>query len=133
MPIFGKRAAFILALMSTCAWGQSVSIEQYERITSAIKTGTCKSSEDQATAEILGINRHAFGYSGLAAIDYLHKHKYQNLTPFDLMMHYCIKPPKPLGRIDQWRYESCQKDAAQAPTQQGVNIGMRICREKFEQ
>jgi hypothetical protein len=43
-------------------------------------------------------------------------------------------PPKPtLGPIDQWRYESCQKEAAQAPTQFGVTTGLRLCREKFGQ
>lgn len=38
-----------------------------------------------------------------------------------------------LGPIDQWRYESCQHDAATAPTQYGVNFGLRLCREKFRQ
>jgi len=43
-------------------------------------------------------------------------------------------PPKPeLGPIDKWRYESCQQDAANAPTSQGVFVKMRICREKFGQ
>lgn len=43
-------------------------------------------------------------------------------------------PPKPeLGMLDKWRYESCQKEAAQAPTAQGVNVGLRLCREKFRQ
>ena len=43
-------------------------------------------------------------------------------------------PPKPaLGPIDKWRYESCQQDAATAPTQSGVNIKMRVCRQKFDQ
>jgi len=43
-------------------------------------------------------------------------------------------PPKPeLGPIDKWRYESCQQDAATAPTYQGVNIKMRVCRDKFGQ
>jgi hypothetical protein len=41
--------------------------------------------------------------------------------------------PKALGPIDKWRYESCQQDAATAPTQSGVNIKMRVCREKFGQ
>jgi hypothetical protein len=42
--------------------------------------------------------------------------------------------PKPkLGPIDKWRYESCQKEAAQAPTQFGVTTGLRLCREKFGQ
>lgn len=42
--------------------------------------------------------------------------------------------PKPeLGPIDKWRYESCQQDAATAPTSQGVIIKMRVCRDKFGQ
>ena len=38
-----------------------------------------------------------------------------------------------LGVIDQWRYASCQREAATAPTPQGVNVGLRLCREKFTQ
>ncbi len=38
-----------------------------------------------------------------------------------------------LGWLDQSRYESCQQDAAKAPTPHGVNVGLRICREKFNQ
>ena len=41
--------------------------------------------------------------------------------------------PKQLGPIDKWRHESCQTDAAKAPTAQGVVQGMRVCREKFAQ
>lgn len=40
---------------------------------------------------------------------------------------------KELGPIDSWRYESCQKEAAKAPTELGVRVGTRICREKFGQ
>ncbi len=46
-----------------------------------------------------------------------------------------MQPPQPrseLGPIDKWRYESCQQDAATAPTHQGVIVKMRICREKFD-
>ena len=43
-------------------------------------------------------------------------------------------PPKPeLGPIDKWRYDSCQQDAATAPTSQGVVVKLRICRDKFGQ
>jgi hypothetical protein len=48
-----------------------------------------------------------------------------------------MSPPPPpkqeLGMIDKWRYQSCQQDAATAPTQSGINIKMRVCREKFGQ
>lgn len=43
------------------------------------------------------------------------------------------KIPKTLGPVDRWRYESCQTDAAKAPTSQGVHQGMRVCRDKFGQ
>ena len=47
---------------------------------------------------------------------------------------YTPPPQKPkLGPIDKWRFEACQRDAAKAPTSQGVFIGMRLCREKFDQ
>lgn len=42
-------------------------------------------------------------------------------------------PKRALGPIDTWRFESCQTDAAKAPTSQGVAQGMRVCREKFGQ
>jgi len=44
-----------------------------------------------------------------------------------------ITTKKELGPIDRWRYQSCQQGASQAPTQQGVTVGLRICREKFAQ
>ncbi len=45
------------------------------------------------------------------------------------------KPPpkRELGPIDKWRFDSCQTDAAKAPTSQGVFAGLRVCREKFGQ
>lgn len=44
------------------------------------------------------------------------------------------EPPKrELGPIDRWRFESCQSDAAKAPTELGVKAGLRVCREKFGQ
>lgn len=42
-------------------------------------------------------------------------------------------PKRNLGPIDKWRFESCQTDAAKAPTSQGVFAGLRVCREKFGQ
>lgn len=41
--------------------------------------------------------------------------------------------PRKLSAVDQWRYESCQQDAAKAPTETGVRVGLRLCREKFGQ
>lgn len=42
-------------------------------------------------------------------------------------------PKRELGPIDRWRFESCQSDAAKAPTELGVKAGLRVCREKFGQ
>lgn len=63
---------------------------------------------------------------------------YPNVSPEQLASALCVKltppfVPRELGTLDRWRYSSCQSDAAQAPTQQGVNIGIRLCREKFGQ
>lgn len=47
-----------------------------------------------------------------------------------------LTPPKKkrlLGPIDRWRYNSCRADAAKAPTATGVNQGMQVCREQFDQ
>lgn len=63
---------------------------------------------------------------------------YPALTPDQLASALCVKLQAPrqardLGSVDRWRYNSCQSDAAQAPTQQGVQVGLRLCREKFGQ
>lgn len=46
-------------------------------------------------------------------------------------------PPPPLkralGPIDTWRFESCMKESTSAPTELGVRIGTKRCREKFGQ
>lgn len=44
-----------------------------------------------------------------------------------------IPPKAKLGAIERWRYESCQKDATQSPTELGVIRGLRLCRDKFSQ
>ena len=65
--------------------------------------------------------------------------KYYSELPIEKFASYlCVEWPIPdkrqkLGVIDRWRYESCQTDAAKAPTSQGVFQGMRVCREKFGQ
>lgn len=43
------------------------------------------------------------------------------------------KPKRELGPIDKWRYDSCRESATKAPTTAGVNRGLRICDEKFDQ
>lgn len=72
-------------------------------------------------------------------VDVVHQTYYANMdkSEFAKFIDYKIpEPPAPkpkLGPIDQWRNESCQKDAAQAPTVLGGNTGLRLCREKFGQ
>ena len=72
-------------------------------------------------------------------VDVVHKKYYADMdkAAFAKFIGYQLpEPPAPkpkLGPIDQWRYESCQTDAAKAPTSQGVFQGMRVCREKFGQ
>lgn len=63
---------------------------------------------------------------------------YPELTKEQLAWEICVtlKSPKQLatlGPIDAWNYQSCRKEAAQAPTPQGVNIGIQLCRERFDQ
>ena len=43
------------------------------------------------------------------------------------------KQKKELGPIDRWRYDSCRESATKAPTTVGVNRGLSICDEKFDQ
>jgi hypothetical protein len=79
------------------------------------------------------------GLSDDVALNVIHKLNYPHMDKADLAARLGFtqsdsKAPKPkLGLIDQWRYDSCQKDAALAPTVLGVNTGLRICREKFGQ
>lgn len=72
-------------------------------------------------------------------VDVVHRVYYPNMdkAEFAKSIGYHLPTPtapKPkLGPIDQWRFESCQKEATQAPTVLGVNTGLRLCREKFGQ
>ena len=79
------------------------------------------------------------GLSDEAALNVIHQVYYPSMDKAVLAKKMGFQlpetpTPKPkLGPIDQWRYESCQKDAAQAPTVLGVNTGLRLCRENFGQ
>jgi hypothetical protein len=79
------------------------------------------------------------GLSDESALNVIHKVYYPHMDKSDLAARLGVKlpdlkTPKPkLGPIDQWRYDSCQKEAAQAPTVLGVNTGLRLCSEKFGQ
>jgi hypothetical protein len=127
--------AAVLACGALGAWGQDITRDQYEKLSSTVAKNACKATPDDAATEIRGLlsrfeTNYYFGKSALA---FLKEKKYKDLSIFDLAMHYCIELPKPLGTIERWRYESCQTDAAKAPTSQGVAQGMRVCREKFNQ
>lgn len=125
--------AVVVACWTVAAWGQTLTSEQYSQLMDSVKNSPCKSQPAAARAEVNQISIYLNGLDDVGVIRYLQEHKYRDLTLFDLAMHYCIKLPKPLGRLDTWRYESCQTDAAKAPTSQGVFAGMRVCREKFGQ
>lgn len=52
---------------------------------------------------------------------------------------FTAPPPEPtfekrqLGPIDRWRFESCMRDAAKAPKQRGVVVGVASCERHFGQ
>jgi hypothetical protein len=71
-------------------------------------------------------------------VDVIRQSYYPEMSREQLAWEICVTltPPKQLAklnRIESWYYESCQKEAAQAPTPQGVSVGLRLCREKFGQ
>lgn len=78
------------------------------------------------------------GLSDESALNVIHQLYYPDMDKAVLAdrLGYKAPPlpaPKSLGWQEQRRYESCQQDAAKAPTPQGVVVGIRICREKFGQ
>lgn len=78
------------------------------------------------------------GLSDESALDVIHRVYYPDMDKAVLAERLGYKTPtspapERLGWLDQHRYESCQQDAAKAPTAQGVVAGLRICREKFGQ
>lgn len=76
------------------------------------------------------------GLSDESALDVIHRVYYPDMDKAVLAERLGYKTPtspapERLGWLDQRRYESCQQDAAKAPTAQGVVVGLRICREKL--
>lgn len=72
------------------------------------------------------------------ALDVLHSTQYRTIDRSTLAAIWQVAPRKTLenkklGTIDKWRFESCQDSATKAPTLQGVNKGLSICRERFGQ
>ena len=71
-------------------------------------------------------------------VDAVHQAFYADLPRAQIAEYFGIKPTvksviKKLGIWDQWRYNSCQENAAKAPTPVGVTTGLHLCRERFEQ
>jgi hypothetical protein len=78
------------------------------------------------------------GLSDESALNVIHQVYYPNMDKQELAKRLGVQlaiktQSSELGFIDRWRYESCQKEAVSAPTPQGVNIGIRLCKEKFAQ
>jgi hypothetical protein len=93
----------------------------------------CKSSMNAAKTQL-----EMHHLTDEIAFDVIHSNYYKHIPKQDLADFLCYTLPLPfvpktLGPIDKWRYQSCQQDAATAPTQPGINIKMRLCREKFGQ
>jgi hypothetical protein len=79
-----------------------------------------------------------YGLDDVSAVKVIQANYYPDIPLEDIAakLGVVIPPPfvpKTLGPIDKWRYQSCQQDAAEAPTSQGVIIKLRVCREKFGQ
>jgi hypothetical protein len=99
--------------------------------------GECKRSMDNIK-EIRAKRPEWANLSDESVVEVLHQTDYPELTKEQLAWEICVeltppKQPAKLGPIDAWYYDSCRKEAAHAPTPQGVNIGIRLCRERFDQ
>lgn len=76
--------------------------------------------------------------SDSAAFKVIHSTYYADMSREDLAARLCYTLPpqfKPaeLGMVDKWRYESCLNDAAKAPTERGVSVGINLCHRRFKQ
>jgi hypothetical protein len=115
----------MLACAALAAWGQATPLPP-------CKPGQTNMAEARKRLPILAsLDDESF-------IKLAHEKYYSELPIEKFASYLCVEWPIPdkrqkLGVIDRWRYESCQTDAAKAPTSQGVFQGMRVCREKFGQ
>jgi hypothetical protein len=98
----------------------------------------CRTTMAEVRAKIPELH----GLDDSSAIRVLRQTYYPEMTVEQISALVCVRGSaepdrqpaiKKLGWLDQRRYESCQQDAAKAPTAQGVAVGVRICREKFGQ
>lgn len=107
--------AAVVACSAVAAWGQAMTMQEARK----------------RIPELAGL-------SDQSALNVIHQVYYPTMDKNDLASRLGVKIPEPqmpktLGPIDKWRFESCQTDAAKAPTAQGVGAGLRVCREKFGQ
>ena len=99
--------------------------------------GECKHSMDNIK-EIRAKRPEWANLSDEMVVDIVREVYYPELTKEQLAWEICVtlaptKQPANLGPIDAWYYDSCRKEAAHAPTAQGVNTGIQLCRERFDQ
>lgn len=117
--------AGLLLCSALGAWGQAIQLPP-------CKPGQTNMAEARKRLPILAsLDDESF-------IKVAHETYYSQIPIEKFASYLCVEWPIPdkrqkLGVIDRWRYESCQTDAAKAPTSQGVNAGLRVCREKFGQ
>lgn len=140
----------VAACLALGAWGQSQKEPymvprptkpiDYDAVMQRLEQqkNVCSPDGRSKLAEIRQKLPELAGLSDESALNVIHRVYYPEMDKGQLALKLCIQLPseeaKPkLGPIDRWRYESCQTDAAKAPTPQGVFQGMRVCREKFGQ
>ena len=99
--------------------------------------GECKRSMDNIK-EIRAKRPEWANLSDDSVVNVVRNLYYPDITKEQMAWEMCVEltpsiQPAKLGLIDNWRYASCQKEAAQAPTSQGVNVGLRLCKDQFGQ
>lgn len=105
-------------------------------VTCAIATFAQSGTTSKKMAEVRAMHPQLAGLDDDQVVDALREAFYQDLPRERVAASLGVVPraPKPaLGPIDKWRYESCQESAIKSPTAQGVNNGLRLCRERFNQ
>jgi hypothetical protein len=95
-------------------------------------------AQNAKMAEARATTPELYGLNDATAVRVIQGSFYPQLSIEEVALRFGVVMPPPfvpkdLGPIDKWRYQSCQQDAALAPTSQGVGIRMRVCRQKFGQ
>lgn len=132
--VIGIGAAIVIPSASNGDYAQN---GRLKAPATAQVAGECKRSMD-TIKEIRAKRPEWSNLSDDSVVNVVRELYYPELTTEQMAWEMCVEltPPKPktkLGPIDVWYYESCRKEAAHAPTSQGVNIGMQLCRDKFSQ